>query len=134
VLLASTVIYNALGFLALTHSADSVVELSLSTIAMHGVTAMFLLLHTALLFALAGSLFRAVPCCLHVPVSLFPALPCFLQAMKAFLTKMNISIDQLLGRPILVDLILAYHFVPGVAVTSFYEQSKADESKQLISR
>jgi hypothetical protein len=54
--------------------------------------------------------------------------------MKAFLAQMSISMDQLLGRPILVDLILAYHFVPGVAITSFYEHSKAEISKQLISR
>lgn len=56
------------------------------------------------------------------------------QAVKAFLADMGISFDQLLGRPILVDLILAYHFVPGVTITSFYEQNKADESKPLISR
>jgi hypothetical protein len=57
-----------------------------------------------------------------------------MQAIKAFLANMGINFDQLLGRPILVDLILAYHFVPGVTVTSFYEQNKADESKPLISR
>jgi hypothetical protein len=52
-LLAFIFMYNTLGFLALTQSADSAVELSLSTIAMHRDTALFLLLRTALLFALA---------------------------------------------------------------------------------
>jgi hypothetical protein len=89
-------------------------------------------MHNTLVFFVLAQSADSCYCCTFSECTC--TLPCFLQAMKAFLAKMNISNDQLIGRPILVDLILAYHFVPGVMVTSFYEQNKADESKQLISR
>lgn len=46
-------------------------------------------------------------------------------AIKAFLSEMGLTVDEVKARPALLDLIVSYHFVPGVRITD----SKIAEEK-----
>jgi hypothetical protein len=56
-----------------------------------------------------------------------------LQAVNSFLYEMGLTFEQLLARPVLVDLILSYHTIPGATITNWYSKNSADGNKDLIS-
>ncbi|WIA19727.1 hypothetical protein OEZ85_005653 [Tetradesmus obliquus] len=55
------------------------------------------------------------------------------RAVNAFLKEMGLSIEQLLARPVLVDALVSYHMIPGIAISSFYNKNKYEGNKDLIS-